>query len=109
MEILRIRNRVRYRQTLIEMQFARPPIVVEAIGYVAVLLDFDQADPGPDSVDGIRRNIEEIARLHRMPLKQTFDRAIERSLAQLLPINPLAKSDRELCVRLGIDDQPAFF
>ena len=43
-----------------QMKFARTPVIVKPISDVAVLLDLDQADPGPDRMNGVRRDIEEV-------------------------------------------------
>ena len=44
------------------VQLARPAIVVQAIGDVRILLHLDQRQPGADRVDGVRRQVDEIAR-----------------------------------------------
>ena len=63
---------------LVEMQLARAAVVVEPVGDVRVLLDLDERAAAADRVDGVRRDVEEVARRDRVPVEHVLDRAVER-------------------------------
>ena len=99
----------RDRDRLVEMQLARPAVVVKAVGDVGILLDLDQAQPGADRVNGACRNVEEIAWPDRVPFQQPFDAAVKSGLAHGRCVERFAKADTQGRAGFGIEDQPALF
>ena len=90
------------------MQFARPAIIEQAVGDVAILLDFYQTEPRPDRMDRACGQVKEIACLCRMPDQQVLDRSVQRGSADGISGHVLLETDGQTGTRLGIDDQPAF-
>ena len=61
--------RVRHIYAVIEMQFARAPVVVEPVSDIRILLDFTNGYAGADRVNSSRRNQNNIARVHLPPIE----------------------------------------
>lgn len=60
------------RYAIVEMQFGRAIIVIEATGNFAILLNFRQGDARADGVDCTCRNEIAVARLNRFPVDPLF-------------------------------------
>ena len=91
------------------MQFARAPIIVQAIGYVAVLLDFDQAAPCSDCVHCVGGDIEEIAWDDIEPGHSRFDRAVESGRFERFGVERFLETDTDPRTRFASGDQPTLF
>lgn len=96
------------RHPLIEMQFARTPIIIEPIGHVVVLLDFHQRHPASNRMHRSRGYIIEAAPLDRFPFHQRLDASIQRGIAQFLARQILYGADTKLGIGRGIQYIPAF-
>src|SRR3546814_17359734 len=64
-------------ETGIEMQFARPAIVIETIGAVDILLHLDDGQPRADRVDRHRLVIDEIIGMCRAPVDPSAARPFD--------------------------------
>src|SRR3546814_832432 len=71
-------------ETGIEMQFARPAIVIETIGAVDILLHLDDGPPRPQRVDRPRPVIDELIGMCRPPVAQIDHRSVERGAVECL-------------------------
>ena len=93
---------VRHLHAFIQMQFARPAVVIEAVGHVGVLLDLAEHDAGADGVHRMRRSEVRLAGLHRNPVHELLDLAGARRPPQPLARDRLAEPQRDLGARLGV-------
>ena len=98
-----------HRDPLLKMQFARAAVIEQAVGDVRILLDFDHRNACADGVDGIGRNVEEIAGRNLVPHQHILDAAIQRGGAHRFGVNRFAKPDPQGRARFSRDHQPAFF
>jgi len=69
---------------LLDVQLARAAVVIEAVGDVHVLLEFEQGEPAADCVDRARRDEDEIAGADRAPVDQLLDRPVACGGAELV-------------------------
>src|SRR3954467_10180892 len=90
------------------MQRAIPPVIVEARGDVARLLDLDQRQPRADGMDRPRRHRKEIALPRLDPVEPVLDRAVRRGRSQVRLAHSVLEAESELRPRLGGDHIPAF-
>jgi tRNA-specific 2-thiouridylase len=103
-----LRKALCHRDPRIEVQFARTAVIIQPVGDIAVLLDFDQANAGADGVDRAGGNVEEIARSRRMPFEQVLDGAIERGGAHRLRTQWFDEADPQPRAGFCARHQPAF-
>ena len=106
-ERIRIRRRARDSDAVVEMQLARAAVVVEPVGHVGILLEFEQRNAPADRVDRAGRDHEEVAGAHRPPVHQLLDRAIERGGAKLVRRNGALQAEAERRAGLRVEDVPA--
>ena len=79
-----IRRRLRHRDPIIQMKFARSAIIIQPIGNVGILLHLNQSDARADRMDGSCRDVEEVPRLHRLPVHQLLNLARKRRGTQFI-------------------------
>src|SRR5690606_12573914 len=68
-----IRRGIRYRYSVIQMQFARSAIIIKPIGNICILLHFDKLYSGSNRVDCSSRDVKQITWFNGLPIDQLFD------------------------------------
>ena len=75
------RPRLQYRQRLLDLKRSgmpigvQPPIIVQPVGYIGILLDLRHENARADGVYRSRRDKKTVPRAHRHPLEQ-FNKGI---------------------------------
>ena len=59
-KLVRVNSAMRNGDRVVEVKIARTPVIVEAVGDVDVLLEFEQFQAAADRVDRPGRDIEEV-------------------------------------------------
>ena len=101
-------------ESLFEVQFAGLAIaaqaapVVDAVGQVAVLLNFGQHNPAADGMDGSGRNEHRRARLDGEPVQQGFDAAAGYGMSEGFAADRGVEAADQLAAGIGLEDVPHF-
>src|SRR6476469_10374565 len=104
----RVGHPARYLDAIVEVQLARAAVVVEAVGEVDVLLEFQQRYAAADCVDGAGRHEEQVAAANWFPIHQVLDRSIERRRPELVLPDVAPQAQRDGGAWFGVENVPAF-
>ena len=99
---------IRHLQRLIEMEFARAPVIVEPVRDIAILLDLAERQTRANGVYRAGRHKEAVARLRSIPMQQPFDLARKRRRAHSLAGERLLETERQTRARLSPQHVPHF-
>src|SRR3546814_19744024 len=101
--------RLRYGKPRIQMQFPIAPIVIEAIGQIDILLDFDDDQARPDRMDRAGGFVDEIASMRLSPEAYALDRAVQGGIAQCVDVADAGEAYAQLCICRRTHTHPALF
>jgi len=93
---------------IVQMKFAIRSIVVETIGQIEILLNFDHAQPLADRMDRSGGRIDHVAGPNRLPVQHILDRAVERRSADRIGVIRFAEPECDRRVRFRGQDNPCF-
>ena len=88
------------------MKFSWPPIVIEAVGDIDILLDFSQRDPCANRMNGAGRNEIAVAWRDGLPVDDLLDRTIQRSCAKSFRGHLPLEADTQHGSRFTIENIP---
>lgn len=96
------------RDAVVQMQFARTIIILEAIGDIDIPLDFRQRDARADRMDGARWDEIAVARFHRFPVDPLFQGRVLRGGAELVRGHGTGEADAQSRAGSAVEDIPDF-
>ena len=91
------------------MQSARATVIIETVGYVCMLLHFNQCNACTNCMDSSCGNIEEVTSLNRLPVHQMLDLSGFACRTQFSGIQRLRRPNPQHCAWFGLHNEPAFF
>ena len=81
--------------------FVQPVIIVKAVGYIGVFLDFCEKGSGADCMDGSWADKKDVVLFHRNTLKVLSNRSLQDAFPERVPVNTVLQSINQLGMTPG--------